>query len=138
MGWYYMGVSKTRGTPKWIVYFMENPIKMDDLGGFPPIFGNIHIFFMFHSVEDVLKKSTLQGTSPYRHPLEKEKKHTTSTQKCRFVGDIRWFHGGYTYSIYYWNPNNDSKSYSIKDKLVDFIDFKKPTLTSKQAIAVSQ
>ena len=22
---------------------MENPIKMDDLGGFPPIFGNTHI-----------------------------------------------------------------------------------------------
>ncbi len=27
-----MGVSKNRGTPKWMVYFMENPIKMDDLG----------------------------------------------------------------------------------------------------------
>ena len=34
-----MGVSKNRGIPKWMVYFMENPIKMDDLGGFPPIFG---------------------------------------------------------------------------------------------------
>ena len=28
----YMGVSKNGGTPKWMVYFMENPIKMDDLG----------------------------------------------------------------------------------------------------------
>ena len=37
-------VSKNRGTPKWMVYFMENPIKMDDLGGFPPIFGNTHVF----------------------------------------------------------------------------------------------
>ena len=27
--------------PKWMVYFMENPIKMDDLGG-NPIFGNTH------------------------------------------------------------------------------------------------
>ena len=27
----YMGVSKNRGTPKWMVY-RENPIKMDDLG----------------------------------------------------------------------------------------------------------
>ena len=26
-----MGVSKNRGTPKWMVY-KENPIKMDDLG----------------------------------------------------------------------------------------------------------
>ena len=30
-----MGVSKNKGTPKWMVYFMENPIKMDDLGVFP-------------------------------------------------------------------------------------------------------
>ena len=40
--WHYMGVSKNKGTPKWMVYFMENPIKMDDLGGKPPIFGNTH------------------------------------------------------------------------------------------------
>ena len=39
----YMGVSKNRGTPKWMVKIMENPIKMDDLGGKPPIFGNSHI-----------------------------------------------------------------------------------------------
>ena len=31
------------GTPKWMVKIMENPIKMDDLGGKPTIFGNIHI-----------------------------------------------------------------------------------------------
>ena len=40
-----MGVSINRGTPKWMAYFMENPIKMDDLGGFPifletPIMGD--------------------------------------------------------------------------------------------------
>ena len=29
----YMDVSKNRGTPKWMVKIMENPIKMDDLGG---------------------------------------------------------------------------------------------------------
>ena len=28
----YMDVSKDRGTPKWMVKIMENPIKMDDLG----------------------------------------------------------------------------------------------------------
>ena len=32
-----MGVSKNTGTPKWMVYNVENPIKMDDLGG-PPLF----------------------------------------------------------------------------------------------------
>ena len=28
----HVGVSKNRGTPKWMVIIMENPIKMDDLG----------------------------------------------------------------------------------------------------------
>ena len=42
-----MGVSKNRGTPKWMVYFMENPIKMDDLGVKPPIFGNTNITNQF-------------------------------------------------------------------------------------------
>ena len=27
-----MDVSKNRGTPKWMMKIMENPIKMDDLG----------------------------------------------------------------------------------------------------------
>ena len=27
-----LGVSKNRGTPKWMVKIMENPFKMDDLG----------------------------------------------------------------------------------------------------------
>ena len=31
---------KNRGIPKWMVKIMvQNPIKMDDLGGFPIIFG---------------------------------------------------------------------------------------------------
>ena len=30
-----MGLSKNSGTPKWMVKIMENPIKMDDLGGKP-------------------------------------------------------------------------------------------------------
>ena len=28
-----------------MVKIMENPIKMDDLGGKPPIFGNTHILY---------------------------------------------------------------------------------------------
>ena len=46
-----MGVSKNRGTPKWMVKIMENPIKIDDLGGGPTIFGNIHILGYFRCVE---------------------------------------------------------------------------------------
>ena len=34
-----IGVSENSGIPKWMVKIMENPIKMDDLGGFP-IFRN--------------------------------------------------------------------------------------------------
>ena len=37
-----MGVSKNRDTQKWMVY-SGKPIKIDDLGGKPTIFGNIHI-----------------------------------------------------------------------------------------------
>ena len=33
-----MGVSKNSGTPKWMVKIMENPIKIDDLGGVNPYF----------------------------------------------------------------------------------------------------
>ena len=34
----YVGVSKNRGTPKWMVYNGKPYEQMDDLGGFPPIF----------------------------------------------------------------------------------------------------
>ena len=38
-----LGVSKNSGTPKWMV-FMENPIKMDDLG--IPLFSETSISFL--------------------------------------------------------------------------------------------
>ena len=39
-----MDASKNRGTPKWMVKIMENPIKMDDLG-VPLFFFETPIFF---------------------------------------------------------------------------------------------
>ena len=39
---HFLDVSKNRGTPKWMVKIMENPIKMDDLGGFNPLFSLAH------------------------------------------------------------------------------------------------
>ena len=39
----YMGVSKNRGTPKWMVKIMENPIEMDDLGE-NPLFSETSIY----------------------------------------------------------------------------------------------
>ena len=42
----YLGVSKNRGTPKWMVENNGKPyFLMDDLVGKPTIFGNIHIYF---------------------------------------------------------------------------------------------
>ena len=41
-----MGVDPKIGgfyPPKWMLNIMEKPIKMDDLGGFPIIFGNTHL-----------------------------------------------------------------------------------------------
>ena len=42
LGHFQVGVSTNRGTPKWMVYIMENPIKMDDLG-VPLFFGNTQV-----------------------------------------------------------------------------------------------
>ena len=44
---YYLGVEPkiggNTGTPKWMVKIMAKPYEqMDDLRGYPPIFGNIH------------------------------------------------------------------------------------------------
>ena len=44
----YLGVEpKNRGIlpPKWMVKIRENPIRIDDLGGNTPIFGNTHFLF---------------------------------------------------------------------------------------------
>ena len=40
-----LGVSKNRGTPKWMVKIMENPMKMDDLG--VPLFSETPIHLQF-------------------------------------------------------------------------------------------
>ena len=44
-----MGVSKNRGTPKWMVKIMENPIKMDDLG--VPLFLETPVSFLSSEAE---------------------------------------------------------------------------------------
>ena len=59
-----LDVSKNRGgPPKWMVKIIENLIKMDDLGGKPTIFGNIHFgasplhpFFFFHKFTSSAKR----------------------------------------------------------------------------------
>ena len=44
-----MGVSKNRGTPKWMVKIMEKPIQMDDLG--VPLFSETPILSREHKVQ---------------------------------------------------------------------------------------
>jgi len=44
----HMGVSKNRGTPKWMVYNGKPPIKMDDLG--VPLFSETSIFLNMFKV----------------------------------------------------------------------------------------
>ena len=62
----HMGVSNNRGeTP---VKIMENPMKLDDLGGKPTIFGNIHILWfpgLFQVVFAFREKNMLQGTNTH-------------------------------------------------------------------------
>jgi len=41
---------KIRETPQNGWFTLEIPIKMDDLGGKPPIFGNIHVLFVKKSI----------------------------------------------------------------------------------------
>ena len=48
-----MGVSINRVTPNWMAYFMENPIKMDDLG--VPLFLETPIWRIQHTHFQSLK-----------------------------------------------------------------------------------
>ena len=50
-----VGVSKNRGTPKWMVKIMENPVEMDDLGGCFPPFLETSMFLMPFVASDFRK-----------------------------------------------------------------------------------
>ena len=48
----HMGVPKNRGTQKWMVKIMENPVKMDDLG--VPLFSETpHIFAQISNLDSL-------------------------------------------------------------------------------------
>ena len=53
-----MGVSKNKGTPKWMVY-KENPIKMDDLG--VPLFSETFIFLEVLRMQNPLVFARFRG-----------------------------------------------------------------------------
>ena len=50
--WLYMGVSKNGGTPKWMVKIMENPTKMDDLGGKTHYFRKHPYIYIYCSIPE--------------------------------------------------------------------------------------
>ena len=50
---------------------MENPIKMDDLGGFPPIFGNTHMVYLI-------------GVVYYSTVTSNIAMHALTTKTCRW------------------------------------------------------
>ena len=63
-----MGVSKNRGTPKWMVYFMENPIKMHDLG--VPLFLETPISIFMKGTLLNLHTSLLLGRGTIEHNVQ--------------------------------------------------------------------
>ena len=68
-----MGVSKNRGTPKWMVKKMENPMnKWMIWGENPIILGNTHIFFVFLDAFQVLFFVHFVVISPVEQLLPKQ------------------------------------------------------------------
>ena len=73
--------SKNRGgSPKWMVKIMENPIKMDDLGGFPPLFSETpqysSVLHFGRRIFDfwILLESKIQDSQPiYLYLLEESR-----------------------------------------------------------------
>ena len=69
-------VSKNRGTLKWMVFLMENPIKMDDLG--------VLFFFLKHPYTRRIQVRYVLGIIPiksysFRMGLEPEKSYLIGT-----------------------------------------------------------
>ena len=71
---------------------MENPIKVDDLGGKPTIFGNIHI--LYH--KNIKRKTEKSGKNTHHyctfHLKEKTEKKTKQTSLSLSLACLRSHH----------------------------------------------
>ena len=64
------GVSKNRGTPKWMVKIMENPMKIHDLGGENPAFSETPSYILTQPFGGWSFWPPFWGhTSPLPHPV---------------------------------------------------------------------
>ena len=93
-----MDVSKIGGKPpKWMVKIMENPIKMDDLGGKPAIFGNTRNTlgkFLEFSASWIQQLPTVENLFQQPHWWDSSTVRAwwpvTTRQKWRMLQEIRW------------------------------------------------
>ena len=79
-----MDVSENRGTPKWMVKIMENPIKMDDLG--VPLFLETPKWFVKHFGIDKRERFT--------------KASYATVQPLRVASQNVWWHDSYVNSFW--------------------------------------
>ena len=76
----YLGVSKNRGTPKWMVKIMENPIKMDDLGAPHYFWFNTHLINFWDGNFSNANCVTSSSVGQWSLPI-----HCHRSRFCRFV-----------------------------------------------------
>ena len=67
---------------------MENPIKMDDLGGKPTIFGNIHIYFRWMSFEPINSPTVWYLLDLDQRIIEATQGFATFPIDNMYVGDL--------------------------------------------------
>ena len=77
-----MGVSKNRGTPKWMVKIMENPIKMDDLEETPLFLETLIYIWINFQLQNL--NLALKAHIYINHPSE-ERIFNHSTVRNNFV-----------------------------------------------------
>ena len=110
--WYLVGASKNRGTPKWMVKIMENPIKMDDLG--VPLFSETSLYLWFRNLEvrgirlpGINQAATVLWHSSWRGSIlwKKTQKISTDGWFCPWL--TGWL---LKHSIFWWTSANPNKN----------------------------
>ena len=131
---FHMGVSKNSGTPKLMVKIMENPIKMDDLGG-PPLFLETPIYFELFWIFHVL----LEETQLDKHIFQWDGTATASPSFSLSSGSISFDWGGsnlHPSPNGTWNMMSDKQNASWVFMGIQWIIFWYTSLSHHQFIFV--